>query len=86
MEVVTESSKKSVSEELIERIDVKDSPFQLIKVDDEIFIGMGQYRLTEVYDVKDKSVEELLKETEVISWNKLIQVMMILIESNKNVK
>ncbi len=74
---------ESKTEELIERIDVDESPFQLIKVDGEIFIGMGQYRLTEVYDVKDKSVEELLKETEKISWNKLVQVMMILIESNK---
>ena len=84
MDILTKNGVETPKEELIERIEIEGSPFTLVKIDREIFIGMGQYRLTEVFNIDEKSVEELVAETEKISWNRLIQVIMILQESKFN--
>ena len=66
-------------EELIERDEIKDSPFEVITRNGESWGVMGQYRLTEVGNNKKKVKRELEK----ITWNRIIQVTMILNEINK---
>ena len=69
---------KEENKELITRKNVKDSPFEVIGITDknEYFAVLGEYRITE----KFKSEKEAIKEVKGISWNRVIQVMMILIE------
>ena len=64
----------SKSKELIEREEIKDSPFTLISVDGLHFGAMGQHRITEKF--RDKVA--LRKDLKKFTWNRLIQVMMIL--------
>jgi hypothetical protein len=68
------NKKDSLNEEIIKKTEVKDSPFNIIEVDGEFFGSMGQYRVTETYDSHQKCKKELEK----ITWNRLIQVIMIL--------
>ena len=68
--------------ELISRKEVKDTPFTIISLNDKSqhFATLGEYRITEIYDKVNKAEEEVVK----ITWNRLIQVIMILQEKNKN--
>lgn len=76
---VTQMNVKEVdnkeSSELINREKVKDSPFDIITINDESFGVMGDYRITE-----KGTRDEIKKELEKITWNRLIQVIMILNE------
>ena len=63
-------------EELIERDEIKNSPFEVITKNGQSWGAMGQYRLTEVGNDKIK----IKKELEKITWNRIIQVIMILNE------
>ena len=69
---------KEENKELITRKQVKDSPFEVIGITDkkEFFAVLGEYRITEKFN----SEKEAIKEVKGISWNRVIQVMMILIE------
>lgn len=69
------------TEELIERTEVKDTPFTIIRIKakNESFATLGEYRITEVYE-HNKDLEEELK---TITWNRIIQVIMILTEKLK---
>jgi translation elongation factor P/translation initiation factor 5A len=66
------SSKKS--KQLIKKIDIKDSPFQVVTVDGRSFGVMGQYKVTEDSD----SVREVKEKLEAITWNRIIQVVLLL--------
>jgi len=68
----------SLNKELIEREEIENSPFTIITVEGKSFGVMGKYRLTE--EGKDK--DEVRKELEEITWNRIIQVMMILDQIN----
>ena len=69
---------KPKNEELITRKKVKDSPFEVIGLVEkkEYFAVLGEYRITEVYDTERKAIDQVKK----INWNRVIQVVMILIE------
>lgn len=69
----------SPNSELITRDDVPDSPFTIIGIDNEFFGAMGKYRITEP-SVNKEVIENELKN---ITWNRLVQVIMIIFESNK---
>ena len=69
----------SNNEELIKRLSIKDSPFEVITKDGESFGVMGNYRLTE----PGKDAETIKEELEKITWNRIIQVVMILDEIKK---
>lgn len=71
--------KQDSNYELITRTDVEDSPFVIIGKDNEYFGVMGKYRITEPEETK----EEVLKKLQKITWNRIIQVIMIL--NNKEV-
>jgi hypothetical protein len=74
MDVVSKSAE--MQEELISRTDVKDSPFQVIGIEGKYFGCMGNYRLTEQFDTE----EEVLDDLDGFSWNRVVQVMMLLNE------
>ena len=67
-------------EEIIERHEIPNSPFEVITTNGSSFGTMGNYRLTQ-----PGSKKEIKKELEKITWNRIIQVTMILNEiTNKN--
>ncbi len=72
-EINSESSK---GEEMIKRKNVKDSPFEIITIEKESFGVMGEYRITE----KHKTIAKVKEELEKITWNRIVQVIMILNE------
>lgn len=78
---LTKTDKQASSNELIKREDIENSPFEVITTSDGSFGAMGQYRITEVMETKE-AVKEDLKE---MSWNRVIQVMTIILDiNNKN--
>lgn len=72
-------------EELIQREDVENTPFQVITINKESFGVFGKYRITEMYHTKQQCKAEL----QVINWNRLIQIMTLvhnMMTENKNTK
>jgi len=69
-----ESSKVDDRTELVQREEIKDTPFTLITIDGKSFGAMGGFRLTE----QAGSKAEIRKELKKVTWNRLIQVMMIM--------
>ena len=76
---VEKTNKENSNSELIERTEIENSPFTIIKTKGMYFGVMGQYRLTEPNDNKE-TIEKELKE---LTWNRIIQVTLLLIESMK---
>jgi hypothetical protein len=72
----------SSKEELIKRVQIKDSPFEVITQDGYSFGVMGNYRLTE----KSNDAKEIAKELKKITWNRVIQIVMILDEVKSKIK
>ena len=69
------------SSETIKREDVKDSPFTIITIEGKSFGTMGEYRLTE-----EGNIKEIRKQLKTITWNRVIQVIMLLDEMKNNLK
>jgi len=67
-----QSGKKK--KQLIKRVDIKNSPFQVITIEGKSFGSMGNYRITEEKD----SVREVKEDLEAITWNRIIQVILLL--------
>lgn len=65
------------NEELVTRTDVPGTPFTIIGIKNEYFGVMGQYRLTEPNTSKELIKAELTQ----ITWDRLVQVIAIMIES-----
>lgn len=63
-------------EELIQRIEVKDTPFTVVTTEEGSFGCMGKWRLTEVKETQREIKEELAAMT----WNRILQVTMLLCE------
>jgi hypothetical protein len=72
----------SKTEELVERYPVKNTPFTIITIEDENFGVMGEYRITESYKSRGECEDALVPFT----WNRMIQVVMILEEIRKKDK
>ena len=79
------TNEESLSEELIKRKQITDSPFEVITRDGYSFGVMGNYRLTEQNYSKNQ-VKEVSEELEKITWNRIIQVIMILDEIKDKLK
>lgn len=69
---------------LIERESIENSPFTVISIEGYHFGVMGDYRLTEKKNNKEEIIEELSK----ITWNRIIQIVMILdeVKNKLNIK
>lgn len=72
-----EDTNKEVSgNEMIKKEEIKETPFTIITIDEKSFGSMGDYRITEPMG----TVEEVRKELKKITWNRILQVVMILDE------
>lgn len=64
---------------LIEKIEIENTPFTIMKHKDEWYILIGKYRLSEGYINKLEALEEAKKMT----WEKIMQVIGVMIEEYK---
>ena len=78
---IKKASGKDKKKQLIKRTEIKDSPFTVVTVDGRSFGVMGKYRITEDSD----SVREVKEQLEAITWNRIIQVVLLLDELKKDV-
>lgn len=68
----------STSKQLMETKPINESPFTAVRLENDWFLTMGKYRLTE----KLQSEEECLEAARDASWHRLMQVIKIMIEEN----
>lgn len=62
------------------RHDVEDSPFVVIGNDENGWVGtMGKYRISEEF----KTMEECKKDLEQITWNRIVQVLVLINQINE---
>lgn len=73
------ADKQNSNSELIKREGIENSPFTIITIDGKSFGSMGQYRITETKD----TVKEIKDELEKITWDRIVQVVLILNETKK---
>ena len=59
------------NEELTKIEVVEGTPFTVVKVDDQYFLALGKYRLSELLDSEEEAKEEIND----LSWNRLLSVM-----------
>ena len=78
IKIMMNTDNKNKVEELVQREEVKDTPFTIVTTEEGSFVTMGKYRLSE-----PKGIDEVRKETKQITWNRLIQVIMLLHENMK---
>lgn len=74
-----ENNNELNSEQIIEREEVEDTPFMIVKQDEKWFVTLGKYRLTSALDSKEKAREEANKK----GWTQIMQVVGIMIEEYK---
>lgn len=82
-ESVKKADKQNSNYELFEKIEIEDTPFSII-IDNEkkrCFGVMGNYKITN--DMGEPS--EVRKELKKITWNRIIQVILILTGLNKEI-
>lgn len=79
MSVDKTTKPESNSEQLVERIPLENTPFTAIRTEKIWFLTMGKYRLTNQLG----SLEECKAEAEDMTWNRLVQVIQIMIEANE---
>lgn len=80
-ENVNKKNNSNSNYELFEKLELDNTPFTVISDNEKkIHFGvMGMYRIT--HDKED--VNEVVKELEEITWNRIMQVILILTEINK---
>lgn len=61
---------------------IENTPFTIVSEDEKVFAVMGKYRLTENY----KNAEDCEKAVTEITWNRLVQVMSIMINEQELIK
>lgn len=66
----------SKNEQIVERMQIENSPFTIISVNDKHFGVMGEYRMTEEMNSRGEVEDEL----RCITWNRIVQVMLVLSE------
>ncbi len=76
------TSKLNSNSELIKRKKIKNTPFVIITINEKSFGTLGKYRITETYKTT-KKCEEILQK---ITWNRITQIMLLLIEEMDNKK
>lgn len=69
----------SASSELIKQTPIPDTPFTVLKYNDDYFLTMGKYRLTKALP----SQNACLKAATDASWNRILQVIQIMINENQ---
>lgn len=77
---VGNQNNSNLNYELIKRKEIENTPFTIITIEEkESFISIGKYRLSESY----KTIEEAEINAKIIDWNKIMQIIGIMIENYK---
>lgn len=69
------TDKQDSSRQLVEKIEIENTPFTAIRVDEKWFITMGKYRLTEPIDNKEEALAAGIDE----SWWRIMSVIKAMI-------
>lgn len=69
-------------EELYKQVPIKDTPFHAVKMEDNWFLTMGKYRLSE----KLPSLDACMKDAADASWIRIMQIMNIMIEEHEVIR
>ena len=72
-------SKNEKNTKLVEFKQVKETPFTLAKQNEEWYILLGKYRLSEGYETEKEGEKEAKK----ICWKKIMQVISVIITEEK---
>lgn len=72
----------SKNEELIKREDIKDSPFHLISTEKGHFVSVGEYRITELRETREQALDDIKD----ITWNRIVQIVLILMEQRQKIE
>jgi len=78
--VPKKDSSKSNGEELVQYYPVDDTPFTVAKNNEQWYVLMGKYRLTEALKTK----AEATKNAKEMKWMRIMQVIHIMLEDDKN--
>lgn len=70
-----QNNKESNSKELIEKRQIPETPFTAIRIEDKWFLTLGKYRLTNPVD----SYEAIEADAQNTSWDRLLQIMKIVV-------
>ena len=74
-----EKADSSLSSELVKQYDVTDTPFKAVGINDEWFLTLGRFRITD----PTATLEEQIKMTEGVNWQLLTTVRHTLIVANR---
>lgn len=66
------------TKELTDITQIEGTPFTAIRMDNKYFLALGRYRLTNMLDTFEQAKEE----TENVSWDRIMQVIQVMIEEN----
>lgn len=72
----------STTDQILEQKPIEGTPFHTVRMDNKYFLAIGKYRLTE----PTESEEDVIKESEVVTWNRLIAVMAIIAQEEAKEK
>ena len=64
---------ESSKNQIIEEEQLNETPFTCVKFDEEYFVTLGNYRITDKYKDKQSAIDEALKPT----WDMMVRVMEI---------
>jgi hypothetical protein len=72
-----ETNKQESNTELIEKHEIPNTPFIAMRIEKDWYLMMGRFRINiEIYNSKEEAIESANDAT----WNRIIQVMGIMIE------
>ncbi|AXH75056.1 MAG: hypothetical protein [Microviridae sp.] len=78
-ETQQQNNSESSSKELVEKIQIENTPFHAIRMDDKWFLVMGKYRLSEPV----QTLEEVKADAADASWFRIMQLIQIMLEEDK---
>lgn len=77
---VNETDKQnSTSNQLVEKIEIENTPFTAVRIDDKWFLTMGKYRLTPPLPNKKEALAAGVDE----SWWRIMQVVNVMINEHE---
>ena len=80
---VKETNNKDYSEETLrEQWDVEETPFTIVRNEAEYMVVMGKFRISDTFKTKKEAVEYAKDK----SWERILQVMSVMIEAYPNLK
>lgn len=91
--LLEETNNLNSSNEIIQRHEIENCPFSILATEGKVFGVMGKYRITEPlsYPVgnekkRDLKIKALEKEVSQITWNRIVQVIIILLEDKYKIE